>query len=257
VAVNCRLFAEGRLEEELFGYDKGAFAGAHARRPGLLDLAAGGVVFLEEVERAGPAVQAKLLRVIEARELVRVGAAHPVSCNVRVVAATSDDLRSHVRAGRFREDLFYQLAAVTLELPPLKERRGDIPLLAHHFLDQAFGREKRTLSPRALAALQAYAWPGNLRELRMVVERAALLATRDALEPEDLPQEVRDPGSAALRPGLTLDEMEREFILTTLRRNDGHRGRTARALGIDPKTLYNKLGPERPRRRKTVDGTAT
>jgi DNA-binding NtrC family response regulator len=252
VPVNCRLVPTDQLEDELFGHEKGAFAGAHARKPGLLELAESGVAFLQEVERASPRVQAKLLRVIEAREMLRVGAIRPAPCDVRIVAGTSEDLRAQVREGRFREDLCYRLSTVTLELPPLRERKGDIPLLALHFLERLAGHGKRTLSPGALCALQAYSWPGNVRELRMVVERAAMLGAGEVLEPDDLPLEVREPGCAALRPGLTLEEMERQYIVAMLRRNEGHRGRTARDLGIDPKTLYNKLGPERPRRRKNI-----
>ena len=250
VAVSCRLASPERLEEELFGCEKGAFAGALARRAGLLELAAGGVAFLEEIEQATPRVQAKLLRVVEARELLRVGAVQPVDADVRIVAATSEDLRARARDGRFREDLFYRLSAVTLALPPLRDRKGDIPLLAAHFLEQVADSPRRILSSEAHGALLAYSWPGNVRELRMVIERAVLRGTGDTLEVEDLPSDVREPGAAALRAGLTLEEVEREYILTTLRRHEGHRGRAARALGIDPKTLYNKLGPERPRRRR-------
>jgi DNA-binding NtrC family response regulator len=250
VAVNCRLVAAGRLEDELFGCEKGALPGAVARRAGLLELAAGGVVFLEEIEQATPGVQAKLLRLIEARELLRVGAVQPVGADVRIVAATSEDLRARARDGRFREDLFYRLSAVTIALPPLRERMSDVPLLAVHFLEQVAGSAGRMVSAQAHRALLAYSWPGNVRELRMVIERAALLENGDTLEVDHLPSDLREPGAAALRAGLTLEEVEREYILTTLRRHEGHRGRAARALGIDPKTLYNKLGPERPRRRR-------
>lgn len=252
VAVDCRLVSCGQLEDELFGHEKGAFAGAHFRKPGLLELAQGGLVFLSEIERTTPAVQAKLLRAIEARELVRVGGIQPAACDVRIVAATRSDLRARAREGSFREDLSYRLSTVTLDLPPLRERVADIPLLALHFLDRLFGHEKRTISAEALRALRAYPWPGNVDELRMVVERAAMLGAGEVLEAGDLPLEVREPGCAALRPGLTLEEMEREYILAMLRRNAGHRGRTARELGIDPKTLYNKLGPQKPRGRRNI-----
>jgi len=252
VAVDCRLVPGGQLEDELFGHEKGAFAGAHSRKPGLLELAQGGLVFLSEVERCSPTVQAKLLRAIEAREVIRVGGIQPAPCDVRIVAATRGDLQARAREGTFREDLGYRLSTVTLDLPPLRERVADIPLLALHFLERLFGHERRTLSVGALSALQAYPWPGNVDELRMVVERAAMLGSGEVLDVEDLPLEVREPGCAPLRPGLTLEEMEREYILAMLRRNAGHRGRTARELGIDPKTLYNKLGPERPRRRKDI-----
>jgi len=253
VAVDCRLAPGYALEDELFGHEKGAFAGALSRRPGLLELADGGVALLGHVDAAPLAVQSKLLRVIETGELVRVGAVQPVPCDVRVVATTAEDLRTRVREGGFREDLYYRISTVVLDLPALRHRRSDVPLLAQHFLERSPGPDKPSLSPGAVAALEAYPWPGNLRELRMVVERAALLGGREVLEPEDLPLEVREPGCAPLRPGLTLEELERDYIRTMLQHNGGHRGRTARALGIDPKTLYNKLGPERPRKRRPVE----
>ena len=154
--------------------------------------------------------------------------------------------------GRFREDLYYRLNGVTLKLPPLRERKADIALLARHFLDRYAPRKK--LTSRAIDALQTYAWPGNVRELQMVIQRAAILISSDTLEATDLPLDVRDQNwkAAAVKTGLSLAEMEKEYIETVLRQHDGHRGKTARALGIDPKTLYNKLGPERPRKKSAT-----
>jgi two-component system, NtrC family, response regulator HydG len=154
-----------------------------------------------------------------------------------------------MQSGGFREDLYHRLSGVTLRLPPLRERPADIPLLARYFVDRYAGRKK--LTPRALESLQRYTWPGNVRELQMLVQRATVLASKDVIDAEDLPLDLRDQGwkSAPARTGLSLAEMEREYIETVLRQNDGHRGKTARALGIDPKTLYNKLGPERPRKK--------
>jgi two-component system, NtrC family, response regulator HydG len=249
VAINCAAVAESLLESELFGHEKGSFTGAVMRKPGLFEVADRGVLFLDEVGEVSPAVQVKLLRAIETREVLRVGSTRPVRTDVRIVAATNKDVKSEMQEGRFREDLYYRLNGVTLRLPPLRERKGDIPLLARHFLDR-FGPKKQ-LTPAALDALAVYGWPGNVRELQMVIHRAAILAAKDTIDVEDLPVDVRDRGwkSAAVRTTMSLADIEREYIETVLRQNEGHRGKTARALGIDPKTLYNKLGPERPRKK--------
>jgi DNA-binding NtrC family response regulator len=250
VAINCGAVPENLLESELFGHERGAFTGALSRKPGLFEVAERGVVFLDEIGEVSPAVQVKLLRVIETKEFFRVGGTRAVRADVRIVSATNKNLKAEMQAGRFREDLFYRLNGVTLRLPPLRERRGDVPLLAVHFLERLGGRKR--LSPRALEALKEYSWPGNVRELLMAIQRAAVLCPKDVVDAEDLPLDVTGPQdwkSAAVRSGLTLEEMEREYIATVLAQNDGHRGKTARALGIDPKTLYNKLGPERPRRK--------
>jgi DNA-binding NtrC family response regulator len=252
VAVDCRAVPENLLESELFGHEKGAFTGAVVRKPGLLEVADKGVLFLEEVGDLPPAVQVKLLRAIEAREHVRVGGTRPVRTDVRLVSATHRNVKKEMQEGRLHEDLYYRLNGVTLKLPPLRERKADVHLLARHFLDRVAPRKK--LTSRAVEALQAYAWPGNVSELHMVIQRAAILAATDTLDAADLPLDVRDPNwrQAAVKTGLSLAEMEREYIETVLRQHDGHRGKTARALGIDPKTLYNKLGPERPRTRKAT-----
>jgi DNA-binding NtrC family response regulator len=250
VAINCGAVPENLLESELFGHEKGAFTGALVRKPGLFEAADRGVLFLDEVGEVSPGVQVKLLRALETKEFFRVGSTRPVRADVRVVSATNKNVKAEMQEGRFREDLYYRLNGVTLKLPPLRDRRGDVPLLARHFLDRH--APGKTLSSRALEALQAYSWPGNVRELQMVMQRAAILSNKDALDEGDLPMDLRDTASwksAAVKTGLSLAEMEREYIETVLKQNEGHRGKTARALGIDPKTLYNKLGPERPRRR--------
>jgi DNA-binding NtrC family response regulator len=244
VAFSFAAVAETLLESELFGYEKGAFTGAHMRKPGLLETADRGVLFLDEVGEASPAAQAKLLRAIETKEFFRVGATRPVRSDIRLVAATNRDLLAEVEAGRFREDLYYRINGVTLRLPPLRERTGDIPLLAAHFLKQ-MGSKKR-LSARAEASLAAHAWPGNVRELRMVIQRAAILGPKEVIEPQDLPIDPPRTARPALRAGLTLQEMEREYIAAVLKQYHGHRGKAASALGINVKTLYNKLGPSRP-----------
>jgi DNA-binding NtrC family response regulator len=250
VAINCGAVPESLLESELFGHEKGAFTGAIARKPGLFEVADRGVLFLDEVGEIAPSVQIKLLRALESKEFFRVGGTRPVRSDVRLVSATHKDLKHATQTGEFREDLFYRLNGVTLRLPPLRERKGDIGLLARHFMDR-FGPQKK-LSARALQALQQYSWPGNVRELLMVIQRACVLAVTDVVEAEDMPLDIRDQNwkSAAVHTGLTLSEMEKEYIETVLKENEGHRGKTARALGIDPKTLYNKLGPERPRKKE-------
>ena len=249
VAINCAAMAESLLESELFGHEKGSFTGAVMRKPGLFEAADKGVLFLDEIGEVSAAVQVKLLRAIETREVLRLGSTRPVRVDVRIVSATNKNVKTEMQEGRFREDLYYRLNGVTIRLPPLRERRGDIPLLARHFLDR-FGPRKH-LTPRALETLTAYAWPGNVRELQMVIHRAAILARGDAIDTEDLPLDVRDQGwkTAAVRTAMSLADIERDHIETVLRQNEGHRGKTARALGIDPKTLYNKLGPERPRKK--------
>ena len=249
IAISCGAVPETLLESELFGYERGAFTGAVARKPGLVELASRGVLFLDEIGDISPAVQAKLLRFLETQEFFRVGGTRALRTDVRIVAATSKDLKKEVAAGRYRQDLYQRLNGVMLSLPPLRDRKGDVPRLAEHFLKR-YGGGKRTLSAGALSVLVKYPWPGNVRELQMVVRRAAVLAKGDAIEPEDLSLDLSQPNwkSAAVKAALTLAELEKEYINTILQQHDGHRGRAAKALGIDPKTLYNKLGPEHPRR---------
>jgi DNA-binding NtrC family response regulator len=249
MAISCGAVPETLLESELFGYERGAFTGALSRKPGLVELANRGVLFLDEIGDITAAVQSKLLRFAETQEFFHVGGTRPLRTDVRIVAATSKDLKHEVADGRYRQDLYQRLNGVTLWLPPLRDRRGDIPLLAAHFL-QRYSLGKKTLSEGALDALKKYAWPGNVRELQMVVRRAAVLVKGDVIEPKDVSLDLSQPNwkSGALRAGLTLAELEKEYINTILQQHDGHRGRAAKALGIDPKTLYNKLGPEHPRK---------
>jgi DNA-binding NtrC family response regulator len=246
VPVNCAALPESLLETELFGHEKGAFTGALNRRPGLFEAADRGVLFLDEIGEIPLPVQAKLLRAIETSEFFRVGSTRPVQVDIRVVTATNKDLRAESEKGAFREDLYYRLNGVTLTLPPLRARPGDVPLLAAHFLERAAGRKR--LSRGAAEKLAAYAWPGNVRELQMVVQRAAVLSQGDVIEAGDLHLDPpRSWRADALGRHLTLAELERQYIEEVLARHDGHRGQAAQALGIDPKTLYNKLGPEKPR----------
>jgi DNA-binding NtrC family response regulator len=248
VAVNCAAIPAGLLESELFGHERGAFTGARDRRPGLVELASGGTLFLDEVAEIPLELQAKFLRVLEDRRVRRLGGSAEITVDARVVVATLVDLREAVRAGRFREDLFFRLAVFTLEVPPLAERGEDVPLLAQHFaarFARETGKPLRGFSPGALRRLQAHAWPGNVRELRNVVERATILADGPLIHEGHLPPELGagDPGEGSLRLplGRSLDEVERAYLVATLRRNRGNRARTASALGISEKTLYNKL----------------
>jgi two-component system response regulator AtoC len=249
LAINCAAVPESLLESELFGHEKGSFTGAVARKPGLFELADRGVLLLDEVGEAPLSVQVKLLRVLETKEFLRVGGTRPVRSDVRILSATNRNLKVEMQEGRFREDLYYRLNGVTLQLPSLRNRREDIPLLARHFVDRFAGKKK--LSPKTLELLKAYAWPGNVRELAMAIQRAVVLCAQETIEPDDLPLDVRTPDwkAPAVRTALTLAEMEREYIATVLEQHQGHRGKTARALGIDPKTLYNKLSQDQGKKK--------
>ena len=248
MAISCGAVPETLLESELFGYERGAFTGAVQRKPGLVELANRGVLFLDEIGDINAAVQSKLLRFLETQEFFHVGGTRPLKTDVRLVSATSKDLKKEVAEGRYRQDLYQRLNGVTLLLPPLRDRKGDIEPLACYFLQRCAGG-KKTLGAAALETLHKYHWPGNVRELQMVVRRAAVLAKGDAIQPGDLSLDLSQPNwrSAAVTAGLTLAELEKEYIHTILQRHEGHRGKAAKALGIEPKTLYNKLGPERPR----------
>jgi DNA-binding NtrC family response regulator len=245
VVVSCAAVPENLFESELFGHERGAFTGAVERKPGLFEIADRGVLFLDEIGDVPTAFQVKLLRAIETKEFFRVGGTRPVLSDARIVAATNKNLRKEVQEGRFREDLYHRLNGVTIRLPALRERKGDIPLLAVHFLGQIRGARKK-LSPKALEFLQSYSWPGNVRELMMIIHRAAILGSGDVIEPRDLPLDPWDWRTKGVFSGLTLAEMEKEYIEAVLEQHKGHRGKAAEALGIDPKTLYNKLGPREP-----------
>jgi DNA-binding NtrC family response regulator len=250
VALNCAALPDHLLESELFGYEKGAFTGALTRKLGLLEVADRGVLFLDEIGDLSAAVQVKLLRAIETKEFLHLGSTRPVRTDIRIVSATHRDLEALTAEGTFRRDLYYRLNGVTLQLPPLRERPGDILPLSEHFL--AGGRLKKRLSDRAAKLIQEYAWPGNVRELQMVVLGAAVMARGDVIEAGDLPPAVQGVrrGTAAPLPtdGMSLAEVEREHIKRVLEKVGGHRGRAAKILGIDVRTLYNKLGSSRPPR---------
>ncbi len=264
VRVNCAALAESLLESELFGHEKGAFTGAVARRAGRFELADGGTLFLDEIGETSPALQAKLLRVLEEREFERVGGVTTLSCDVRAVAATNRDLEKEITEGRFREDLFYRLRVVQLRIPPLRERREDVEPLARHFLER-YARENgarvRGISERALDVLRSYSWPGNVRELENTIERAVVLDSAEVLEPEHV--DVRAPESGpdvSRNVGFSLENVERALILKTLESTGNSRKEAARILGVTPRTLTNKIARYRelgihvgpPRRRVPV-----
>ncbi|HEY7683943.1 MAG TPA: sigma-54 dependent transcriptional regulator [Gemmatimonadales bacterium] len=260
VAVNCSALAEGLLESELFGHMRGAFTGAVANRPGIFREADRGTVFLDEIGDISPALQARLLRVLQEQEIVPVGAETPVKVDVRVIAATHRDLAAMVRDNKFREDLFYRLNVVTIQLPPLRERKQDIPLLIDHFLTRLAARHGRgpvAIDPAAQALLLAWEWPGNVRELENVLERAMVLAELDVIGPEHLPENFRacaaPPRPTALPatiPGesappdaglVTLDELDRRHVFRVLAATGGNREESARLLGISRRTLTRMI----------------
>ena len=247
VKVNCAALPETLLESELFGHEKGSFTGAVARREGRFKLADGGTLFLDEISEMSLLLQAKLLRVIQSRSFERVGGTETISSDVRLIVATNRDLEDEVREKRFREDLFYRLNVVPVTLPPLRERREDIPLLADHFLSEIAERNNKLIrgfSPQAMDLLVRNKWKGNVRELENVVERAVIMARGDVIQPGDLPGHITEEGNApssGIIPGRPLSDLEREAILSTLEMTGGNRTESAKLLGISRRTLQYKL----------------
>jgi two-component system response regulator AtoC len=238
IPLNCGAIPETMLESELFGHEKGAFTGAHERKLGLLEIANNGTLFLDEIGELPLSLQVKLLRVIETSRFFRVGGVKEVRVNVKFVSASNKDLKEEVEKGTFRTDLYYRISALTLHIPPLRERREDIPLLIEHFMKKNPAFKQKRFSEGALKILSHYAWPGNVRELQNVVHRTLLLTREDVIVECDLPSDlVSCRGESSKR----LVEVEKEHILTVLRDVKGHRGKAAEILGIDPKTLYRKL----------------
>jgi two-component system NtrC family response regulator len=248
VKVNCAALSETLLESELFGHEKGSFTGATARREGRFELADGGTLFLDEIGDISHSVQLKLLRVLQERELQRVGGNETLKVDVRLIAATNKDLPAEVKAGRFREDLFYRLNVVAVTLPPLRARRGDIPALVSHFLKKfadAYGKSITGLAAGTLSLLNAHDWPGNVRELENVIERAVVLAAGTQLTSDDFPPALKGsrPSKelATLIPGATLYEIEREAILRTMESVQGSTSKAAEVLGISPRKIQYRL----------------
>ena len=242
LVINCSGFQDQLLESELFGHEKGAFTGATAVKQGLFEVAEGGTLLLDEVGEMSPAMQAKLLQVLDTRELRRVGGTRVHRVDVRIVAATNKDLAQEVRAMRFREDLYYRLNVVSLTLPPMRERKEDIPLLVEHFLKRfgATGYPAKRLSPEALQHMVEYAWPGNARELANTIERLLILAPGEVIGPDDLPTNIRVPEGPVHGPS-SLAEMERIHLTRVLAATRGKKMQAARLLGIDIKTLNKKI----------------
>ena len=248
LAINCSAIPETLLESQLFGHRRGAFTDARESRRGLLLEAGGGTVLLDEIGDMPASLQAKLLRALQEKEVLPVGAPAPVPIDVRIVAATHRDLDALVAGGHFRHDLYYRLNVITVRVPPLRERMDDLVPLIAHFLEKhgrRLGRTGCTLSPEAMEALRRHLWPGNARELENALERALVLGRDDVLWPEDLPEALRTRGPLAERspegPPQPLSAVEREHILKTLRAVRGNKAAAARLLGLDRKTLYRKL----------------
>jgi two-component system response regulator HydG len=245
ITVDCGTLVETLFESELFGHVKGSFTGADANKVGKFELAQNGTLFFDEISNISLEVQAKLLRAVEERKISKVGSHRVITVDVRIIAATNKDLAMAIKGGTFREDLFYRLNVVLIQMPPLRERINDIPLLVQHFLEKynaRLGKDIRGLSPDALELMLRHDWPGNVRELENTVERLVVLSSGPYLEPADLvfAGTILTPAREAAA-GLSLRDLEREHIIQMLQRYDGHRSETARALGIDRKTLREKL----------------
>ncbi len=245
VAVNCAAIPRELIESELFGYEKGAFTGAVAARTGKFEEAADGTIFLDEIGELDPAVQSKLLRVLQEREIVRLGSNKKTKVNFRLISSTNRDLRKEVAAGNFREDLFYRINVVQIDVPPLRERQEDIPLLASEFVNEFCLREKRVsaLSDEVLEIFLTYAWPGNIRQLRNVIERAIVLSKGRSISKSDLPAELltRHPASVQVSAVKPLKQLELQAINSALQECSGNKSEAAKKLGISRKTFYKRL----------------
>jgi two-component system, NtrC family, response regulator AtoC len=261
VAVSCAALTETLLESELFGHEKGAFTGAVVRRKGKFEAAHGGTLFLDEVGDIGSKLQLDLLRVLEDRRFHRIGGNEPISVDVRIVAATNRDLKKAVAQGSFREDLFYRLNVIPVTIPPLRERREDIPLLANEFLERLSIELKKTIegiSAEAMAALLSHDWRGNVRELRNVLERGAVVASGPVIGLSDLGMATHGGGTAAAAPELaSLEDVERRHVAAVLGHTGGNVSQSARILGIDRVTLYNKMRRWNLRRDGEEEGGGT
>jgi len=251
VKINCAAITETLLESELFGHEKGAFTGAYRRKEGRFRQAHGGSLFLDEISEMSLAMQVKLLRVLQEREITRVGGEEVIKVDVRIIAATNKDLLQEIEAARFREDLYYRLNVVTLNMPPLRKRREDIPLLAQHFLEMFSEKNRKQIkgfTPQAMDRLLKYDWPGNVRELMNGVERAVVLSRSEYLDEEDLPMILKDASLSGeilakdvRLENMSLDEVEKATVLKTLELAGGNKSEAARRLGITRRTLHKKL----------------
>jgi transcriptional regulator with PAS, ATPase and Fis domain len=246
IAINCAALPETLLESELFGHEAGAFTGATSTKMGRFELAAGGTLFLDEIGDISPSTQIKLLRVLQEREFVRVGGVKTIACDVRIVAATNRDLKAAMDAGEFREDLFYRLNVFPIQLPPLRERREDIAPLFEYFVEcsaKELGLQKPKVSPETIALLCAYHWPGNIREVRNITERAVLLCDTGVITPEVLPREIagKPRESEPAEGGSALESYEKAMIVKALEEHDWNQTHAAEALGISRDNLRYRL----------------
>jgi len=250
IKVNCAALPETLLESELFGHEKGAFTGAISRKQGRFQLAHQSSILLDEIGEMAPATQAKILRVLQEREFEPIGSSQSIKVDTRVIAATNKNLEEEIKAGRFREDLFYRINVVTIEVPPLRERHEDIPLLADFFLKRYAEKNRRVVkgfTPRAVDLMMRYNWPGNARELENVIERAVILTREEMITPLEFPEDLQKldtefhEARLDLHPGRSLKEVEKEMILRTLEETGGNRTHAARILGISRRTLQLKL----------------
>jgi transcriptional regulator with PAS, ATPase and Fis domain len=249
ISISAGALPETLLESELFGYEKGAFTGAVTAKPGRFEMANGGTLFLDEIGDVSPAVQVKLLRVLQERTFERLGGTRSIEVDVRVISATNRDLQQLIADGTFREDLYYRLNVVPLTIPPLRKRPADIPLLVAHFLEK-FGAGKRTMTASAMEALVSYQWPGNVRELENTIERVVILSHGETIDADDLPAEVRagvsvcDAGSRCFvlpDVGLDLEEVELDLVRQALDRSGGSAPQAAKLLGLTTKTLEARM----------------
>jgi len=248
VAINCGAFTEELLSSELFGHEKGAFTGAHTTKKGLMEIASGGTLFLDEVAEMPPSMQVRLLRVIQEKVIIRVGGVEEIPIDVRIIAATNKNLKKEVELGHFRQDLYYRLNVITLQVPPLRERRDDIPLLCHYFIDRFSKAQKKSIteiSKDVMNILMEYEFPGNVRELENMMERAVTLATGNRIEVEYLPIDLQQRLFHITRPQknelLSLEEHEREYIRWVLMKTRGNKSKAAEILGIDRVSLWRKM----------------
>jgi len=248
VAINCAAIPESLLESDLFGHERGAFTGAAIQKKGRLEVANGGVVFLDEIGELAPSLQVKLLRVLQEREFERVGGTHPIKVDIRLVAATNRDLNEAVRLGQFRQDLYYRLAVVRTTMPPLRERKEDIPMLTRHFVQKYAVRCKvraKAVSPEAMSCLVNYDWPGNVRELENAMERALVLGSSDTVLPEDLPEALLEhapaPEITEAKYHSSLKELKKRLILNAVEQTRGNYAEAAGILGVHPNYLHRLI----------------
>jgi transcriptional regulator with PAS, ATPase and Fis domain len=248
VAFNCGSFTEELMANELFGHEKGAYTGAVGEKAGLVEAADGGTIFLDEVGDMPLSMQVKLLRVIQEKEFLRVGGVDPISVDIRFIAATHRDLKEDVEKGHFRQDLYYRLNVISIHMPPLAERNGDVPLLAHYFLarkSQEMKRDIQEIDREVMDLLDKYSWPGNVRELENVIERAVALENGPVISKEDLPEYIRDLSIETYRQhssGIpTAEEQEKKYIKWVLDKCDGNKTKAAKIMGIDRVSLWRRL----------------